>query len=234
MPNTKISNLTTAAPLSGSEVAPIVQSGTTVKASTQDIANLALPSQTGNANKYLQTNGTTTSWDAVNISTADVTGTLPIANGGTGQTTAGNAINALLPSQAGNSNKYLTTDGVNPSWGTITAASFTFISYRFTVSSGFFNFTLLKNTTGSSITVVDLGNIINISTTNPTLFTTNRTYVTCSDIRTTTPDLAIAGGIEYSGTNTINIYFYTTAGANYSFTGKNSSFTGTFTIQIYP
>ena len=48
-------------------------------------------------------------------------GTLPIANGGTGQTTAGAAINALLPSQSGNSGKYLTTDGTNPSWGTVTA-----------------------------------------------------------------------------------------------------------------
>lgn len=50
--------------------------------------------------------------------TSSVTGTLPIANGGTGQTTAGAAINALLPSQSGHSGKYLTTDGTNPSWGT--------------------------------------------------------------------------------------------------------------------
>ena len=53
--------------------------------------------------------------------TSSVTGTLPIANGGTGQTTAGAAINALLPSQSGHSGKYLTTDGTNPSWGTVTA-----------------------------------------------------------------------------------------------------------------
>lgn len=48
--------------------------------------------------------------------TTGVTGTLPIANGGTGQTTANDALNALLPSQAGNSGRGLVTDGTNVSW----------------------------------------------------------------------------------------------------------------------
>lgn len=48
--------------------------------------------------------------------TTGVTGTLPIANGGTGQTTANDALNALLPSQASNANKYLRTDGTNTAW----------------------------------------------------------------------------------------------------------------------
>jgi hypothetical protein len=47
---------------------------------------------------------------------ANVTGTVGIANGGTGQTTATAAANALLPSQAGNSGKVLSTDGTNTSW----------------------------------------------------------------------------------------------------------------------
>jgi hypothetical protein len=50
---------------------------------------------------------------------SQVTGTLPLANGGTGQTTAISAFNALAPSQSGNSGKYLTTDGTNTSWGTV-------------------------------------------------------------------------------------------------------------------
>jgi hypothetical protein len=41
---------------------------------------------------------------------------LPILNGGTGQTTANAAFNALAPSQTSNSGKYLTTDGTNTSW----------------------------------------------------------------------------------------------------------------------
>jgi len=46
--------------------------------------NALLPSQTGNASKYLQTDGTNASWDAISLSTADITGILPTANGGTG------------------------------------------------------------------------------------------------------------------------------------------------------
>lgn len=58
----------------------------------------------------------------VSLST-QVTGTLPIANGGTGQTTANAAFNALAPSQTSNSGKYLTTDGTNTSWATVSAGS---------------------------------------------------------------------------------------------------------------
>lgn len=47
-----------------------------------------------------------------------VSGTLPVANGGTGQITAALAINALLPSQTSHAGKFLTTDGTTPSWGT--------------------------------------------------------------------------------------------------------------------
>ena len=54
---------------------------------------------------------------------ANVTGTVAIINGGTGQTTANTAFNALAPSQTSNSGKYLTTDGTNTSWATIAAGS---------------------------------------------------------------------------------------------------------------
>lgn len=50
---------------------------------------------------------------------SNVTGTVAIANGGTGQTTANAAFNALAPSQTSNSGKYLTTDGTNTSWATL-------------------------------------------------------------------------------------------------------------------
>jgi hypothetical protein len=53
--------------------------------------------------------------------TTGVTGTLPVANGGTGSTTTTGAANAILPSQTSNSGKYLTTDGTNTSWGTVTS-----------------------------------------------------------------------------------------------------------------
>ena len=53
-------------------------------------------------------------WNADHV----LTGTIPIVNGGTGQTTANLAFNALAPSQTGNTGKYLTTDGTDTSWAT--------------------------------------------------------------------------------------------------------------------
>jgi len=46
-----------------------------------------------------------------------VSGTLAILNGGTGQSNSPSAINALLPSQTGNANESLGTDGTNVAWG---------------------------------------------------------------------------------------------------------------------
>lgn len=45
-----------------------------------------------------------------------ISGVFPIAQGGTGQTTANNALNALLPAQAGQAGRVLGTDGANASW----------------------------------------------------------------------------------------------------------------------
>ena len=71
-------------------VLPVANGGT--GSSTQaGAANAVLPSQTGSSGKYLTTNGTDASWDQINISTADITGTLPIANGGTNATTTADA-----------------------------------------------------------------------------------------------------------------------------------------------
>ena len=43
-------------------------------------------------------------------------GVTPVASGGTGQVTANASLNALLPSQAAQAGKVLTTDGTNTSW----------------------------------------------------------------------------------------------------------------------
>lgn len=53
---------------------------------------------------------TTGTWNATAIG---------LAYGGTGATTQAGAANAVLPTQTGNSGKYLTTDGTNVSWGTV-------------------------------------------------------------------------------------------------------------------
>lgn len=46
---------------------------------------------------------------------------LPVNQGGTGQTTAGNALNALLPLQTGQDNKFLQTNGVSTQWSPVTS-----------------------------------------------------------------------------------------------------------------
>jgi hypothetical protein len=56
-------------------------------------------------------------------STTLTAGTLPIVAGGTGQTSANAAFNALAPSQTSQSGKYLTTNGTDTSWGTISAGA---------------------------------------------------------------------------------------------------------------
>jgi len=70
--------------------------GTTIPSSktlvATDSTEYVVPSQTGNSGKYLTTNGTVSSWGAVDA----------------------------LPSQTSNSGKYLTTDGTTASWATVT------------------------------------------------------------------------------------------------------------------
>lgn len=67
--------------------------------------------------------GTTGLTFSTGLGSLTLNGVLGIANGGTGQTTAPNAINALLPSQTGQSGKFLTTNGTVASWGTAGGSS---------------------------------------------------------------------------------------------------------------
>jgi hypothetical protein len=126
--------------LSGSTSGYVGLKGAAIAGST----TYTLPAADGTSGQVLSTNGTgTLSWVAAAASgvtsfsagttgltpntttTGAVTlaGTLAIANGGTGQTTASAAFNALAPSQTGNNGKYLTTDGTNTSWATVSGGS---------------------------------------------------------------------------------------------------------------
>ena len=70
---------------------------------------------------FVYNNGTNVV-DATNYLTSLTLGTaLPIGSGGTGQTTATTAFNALAPSQTSNTGKYLTTNGTDTSWATVDA-----------------------------------------------------------------------------------------------------------------
>lgn len=55
---------------------------------------------------------------AINFGGGSLSGVLPIGNGGSGQATANNALNAFLPSQAAQSGNCLGTNGTNSAWVT--------------------------------------------------------------------------------------------------------------------
>jgi len=102
-----------------------------------------------------------------------LTGTIDIANGGTGQTTANAAFNALVPSQTGNTGKYLTTNGTDTSWatnplGTVTSVDLT-ASTGISVSGG-------PITTSGSITVTNTAPDQVVSLTAGTGISTSGTY----------------------------------------------------------
>ena len=84
------------------------------------------PVQTGNAGKFLTTDGTNASWDAVDVS-SEITGTLPVANGGTGATTLtannvllGNGTSAPLAVAPSTSGNVLTSNGTT--WQSVAPA----------------------------------------------------------------------------------------------------------------
>ena len=76
---------------------------------------------------YLTGNQTVTlSGDVTGSGTTSITttlGTVPITKGGTGQITANAGLNALLPTQTSNSGKYLTTNGTDASWGSVSSGA---------------------------------------------------------------------------------------------------------------
>jgi hypothetical protein len=94
------STATTQAGIATTQATNAATSATNAAASATTAAGYVVPSQAGNSGKYLKTDGAATSWDALDISTADVTGTLPVANGGTGVTTStgtGNTVRSTSP-----------------------------------------------------------------------------------------------------------------------------------------
>lgn len=106
------------------------------------------------------------------------TGTLPIANGGTGQVTANAALNALLPTQTANSGNFLTTNGTNTSWSAVAPTSAYNVTQSEVIlygSSAYANpatkipkfITIVKNT-GADITLIQSassGTVFQINTT---------------------------------------------------------------------
>jgi hypothetical protein len=105
-----------------------IANGGTGQTTANAALNALLPVQTSNANKYLQTDGTNSSWDAISLSTADITGTLAVANGGTGQASNltqygvlyGSTTTAMATTLAGTSTQVLKGNASGaPTWGSV-------------------------------------------------------------------------------------------------------------------
>lgn len=127
----------------------VYSSGTGIDISNNTISNSGVVSLTAGSNI------------SVSNSTGEITvgfnGTLPVDSGGTGQTTAAAAANALLPSQSGNSGKFLNTDGSgNLSWADPFATA---------VSFGARYDELKTNITATTNTSIDcsVGNVFNLT-----------------------------------------------------------------------
>lgn len=103
---------------------------TGVNASADHTSLLNLTSGNAGHTQFMMLDGSTPMAGSLNMGGNSIINTvIALANGGSGQTTANAALNAFLPSQAGNANKFLKTDGTNASWsletdlGTVTNVS---------------------------------------------------------------------------------------------------------------
>jgi hypothetical protein len=143
-----------------------IANGGTGQTTANAAFNALAPVQTSNANKYLQTDGTNASWDAISLSTADITGTLAVANGGTGQTTAltqygviyGSTTTAMATTLAGTSSQVLKGNSSGaPTWGAVSLTAD--VSGTLPVANG-----------GTGVTT-STGSGANVLSTSPTLVT---------------------------------------------------------------
>jgi hypothetical protein len=158
--------------------------------------------------------------------THDLTGTVPVANGGTGAATASDGLNNLLPSQTGNNGKVLATDGTNASWTTngsgdvVGPASATDNAIaRFDGTTG----KLIKN---SGVTVDDNSNI----TTNAVFEGFSNTAASGTQIVLTVasvPSYVITG----SGGQTIKLPDATTLPNGTTFAFNNNQSSGAITVN---
>lgn len=158
---------------------------------TNSLAKLPTASTT---TSVLLSGNTAPTWGKVALASA-VSGTLPIANGGTGQTSAAAAINVLVPTQTNNAGKYLKTDGAHVSWQDVAAAGVGTVTQ---VNSGNgMNFTAI---TGTGAVTMGTPSTLTSSTTNAVTATSHTHAVTfpVTSIKGQSSDTALTGDILLS------------------------------------
>ena len=108
----------------------------------------------------LQVPGLTTAGIVTTNSSGQISSstTIGIENGGTGQTTAANALNALLPLQTSSENYYLQTNGVSSQWSKVYNQTFknagTSVNPRGTVN---FVGATFSDSSGTDTTTITIG-----------------------------------------------------------------------------
>lgn len=168
----------------GTPTAPTAAAGT----STTQLATTAfvtatsfssvLPGQTGNAGKYITTDGTNASW-------ADVYPSLT-GNAGNFLTNNGTTVSwsAVYPSQTGNSGNFLTTNGTTTSWASVypsqTSNSGKFLTTNGTTTSWAFAGIAQVTTATTATTLTNTPTLLQITPTNYGVTVTLPDATTCS------------------------------------------------------
>ena len=218
-----------------------ISAGGTGQTTANAAFNALAPSQTSNAGRYLKTDGTNTSWDLLDISTADITGTLPVANGGTGITSFGTGVATALGINVGSSGAFVTNGGAlgTPSSGTVTNLTGTAsININGTVGATTPN-------TGSFTTVTNSGGVrftdgsverarLQLSGTSLQLMAGSASVagisIDSSNIATFTNNPILSGGTA-NGVAYLNGSKVLTTGSALTFNGTNLFSTGSITLD---
>jgi hypothetical protein len=168
-----------------------IANGGTGQVTANAALNALLPSQTSNANKYLQTDGTNSSWDAISLSTADITGTLAVANGGTGATDAATArSNLAVPSTTGT--------GASGTWGINVTGNAATVTNGLTTSN--------YNSYAPTLTGTGASGTWGINVTGNAATATSATSATAlSTASGSAPSYSARAWVNFDGTGTVSI-----------------------------
>lgn len=158
---------------------------------------------------------------------------LPVDQGGTGQTSANNTLNALLPLQTGNANKVLQTDGTDTTWYSIPAAYTRGVTSQRPVSpiAGDLFFNTEKKAfevwTGSAWVSVAVNGAVPLP---PTIGTASLTGLTASVPFTGPTDFGDAAISTYTATSNPGSISVSNASSPISVPGLTANTAYTFTV----
>lgn len=160
-----------------------IASGGTGQVIANNAFNALAPSQSGASGKYLKSNGTDTSWDAIDLSTSDVSGILALANGGTGSSSASGARSNL-------------------GLGSMATQNSTSVSITGGAISGITDLAIADGGTGASTAAGALSNLGAYPASNPSGYTSNTGTVTSVSGTGSYGGLSLSGSVTTSGSLT--------------------------------